>query len=53
MRPRYARWGVLSSVTRRAMFENSNVSVDGEGVEHYPLFARPSSTSWGRTWSLP
>ena len=30
---------VFPSVTRRAMFENSNVSVDGEGIEHYPLFA--------------
>ena len=37
--PPIRKVGGLSSVTRRAMFENSNVSVDGEGVEHYPLFA--------------
>ena len=27
------------SVDRRMMFENGNISVDGDGIEHYPLFA--------------
>ena len=25
-------------VDRRMMFENGNISVDGDGIEHYPLF---------------
>lgn len=29
----------LPNVARRIMFENGNISVDGDGIEHYPLFA--------------
>lgn len=29
----------LPSITHRIMFENGNISVDKDGIEHYPLFA--------------
>jgi hypothetical protein len=27
------------TVDRRMIFEDGNILVDGEGIEHYPLFA--------------
>ena len=40
-------------VDRRVMFENGNISVDGDGVEHYPLFVAAFIDLLERHWDGP
>lgn len=37
--PSIAKVGKYHHVDRRVMFENGNISMDDDGMEHYPLFA--------------
>lgn len=40
-------------VDRRIVFERSNIRVDGDGMEHYPLFAAAFTDAMERPWDGP
>lgn len=51
--PSISKVGKVFDIDRRIMFENGNIHVDEDGLEHYPLFAAAFIDLMERGWDGP